>query len=66
MMIVAFAAGILLQLAVIELPGVIDVFKTVNLDWKQWLITLLLSLVVVFGHEIVVLIKFIIRKKKEK
>ena len=66
MMLIAFVAGILLQLAVIEIPGITNVFKTVNLGWEQWLITILLSLVVLVGHEIVVLVKYIKKKRQAK
>lgn len=66
MMALAFLAGILLQLLVIEVPGVSDVFSTNNLGLEAWLITAALSFVPLIAHEIIVFIKWIIRKRKEK
>lgn len=62
MMAIAFGAGLILQLFVIEVPGVQNVFKTANLDWREWLITAAFSVIPLVIHEIVVLIKFIKRK----
>lgn len=66
MMYIAFILGVALQLFVIEVPGVRDVFSTFNLDWKMWLVTLGLSFVPLLVHEIDVLVKFIIKKVKDK
>lgn len=66
MMLIAFMVGICLQLFVIEVPGVQDVFKVAsgefNLDIYEWLITLGLSIIPLIMHEIIVIIKFIKRK----
>ena len=65
MMALAFAAGVALQFFVILVPGVRDVFKTARLSWEAWIITASLSLVPLIAHEIIVLIKWIIRKNKK-
>lgn len=63
MMLIAFVLGILLQLLVIECPGVSDVFSTANLSIKEWLITLAFSIMPLLIHEIsVIFIK--IKSKK--
>ena len=56
MMLVAFAVGILLQLLVIEVPGMRKVFSTENLSAKEWLVTALMSFIPLIGHEITVLV----------
>ena len=63
MMAIAFVAGFVLQLFVIEVPGVRKVFSTENLSMLEWLITALVSLTPLIIHEIIVLIN-IIRAKK--
>ncbi len=65
MMAVAFFAGILLQLFVIEVPSVRMVFSTENLTVAEWGWTALFSLIPLILHEIIVLILFI-KKKKNK
>lgn len=65
MMLVAFIAGIALQLFVIETPGVRDVFSTYNLSSSEWIITACLSILPLVVHEIVVLIKFIKKKRAQ-
>ena len=71
-MLLAFFVGIVLQIFVILVPGVNDVFKTVgangqpSLDYRAWLITGGLSIVPLIAHEIIVFIKYLIRKRKEK
>ena len=65
MMFIAFVAGIILQLFVIETPGVQQLFTTANLDWDEWLITLALSFIPLILHEIIVLIKFLNKKFKK-
>lgn len=62
MMLVAFAAGIILQLFVIETPGVQDLFTTANLSWDEWLITLAFSIIPLVLHEVIVGIRFLKRK----
>ncbi len=63
-MIIAFIIGLALQVAVTEIPILIEVFETVQLSLREWIDLLLLSMVPLLSHEIFVLIKFIIRKNK--
>lgn len=62
MMLIAFAAGIALQLFVIETPVVQDVFSTANLDAAEWGITLAFSVLPLVIHELIVLFNFIKKK----
>lgn len=62
MMAIAFVVGIGLQLFVIEVPGVRDVFSTANLSWQEWLITCSLSIIPLIAHETIVLFKFLHKK----
>ncbi len=66
MMLVAFIVGVALQLFVVEVPGVRDVFNTAGdkMNWAHWLITMVMSLLPLIVHEIVILVKFIIKKTK--
>ena len=66
MMLVAFIVGVALQLFVVEVPGVRDVFNTAGdkMSWTHWLITMAMSLLPLIVHEIVILVKFIIKKTK--
>lgn len=64
MMLVAFVAGIVLQLFVIETPGVRDVFSTFNLNGPEWIVTACLSILPLVVHEIIVLVKYIKKKCK--
>ncbi len=66
MMLVAFLFCIVLQLFVIEVPGVRQVFSTYNLTWSEWLVTLVCSFFPIIVHELIILVKFIIRKAKKK
>ena len=66
MMIVAFVAGLALQLFVISVPGVQDVFSTTALSWQEWLITIALSVSPLLIHEVVIFVKFLIRKFSKK
>ena len=65
MMLLAFVAGVGLQFFVVLTPGVQDVFKTSNLEWKEWLITAAAAFVPLAAHEIEVLIKHIVRRKQK-
>lgn len=65
MMLIAFVFGLGLQLLVIEIPAVREVFSTSDLSLYEWLFTALLSLLPLIIHELVVLIKFIIKKTKK-
>lgn len=62
MMLIAFAAGIALQLFVIETPVVQDIFSTANLTASEWGITLGFSVLPLVIHELVVLFKFLKKK----
>lgn len=64
--LIAFLVGVLLQLAVIEIPFIRDIFSTEDLSWAEWGITALLSLLPLMVHEIIVFIKFIALKRKVK
>ncbi|MBP5342567.1 cation-translocating P-type ATPase [bacterium] len=64
MMAIAFAAGFLLQLFVIEVPAVGKVFSTENLSGMEWLITGIVSIIPLVLHEIIVLIQKIKNKHK--
>lgn len=62
MMLVAFVAGIALQLFVIETPVVQEIFSTANLTPSEWGITLGFSVLPLIIHEIVVLFHFLQKK----
>lgn len=65
MIYLAFAAGILLQLLVVEVPFISQVFSTSNLTVVEWFITIGLSLVPLIIHEIIVLVKWIVSKRNK-
>jgi P-type Ca2+ transporter type 2C len=69
MMWIAFLVGVGLQLFVIETPGVQQVFSVAsgeyNLDLAEWGITFAFSIIPLVLHEIIVLIKFIVKKTNE-
>ncbi len=62
MMLVAFIAGVVLQLFVIETPGVQTLFTTANLDRSEWLITIGFSIIPLIIHEVIVLIRYLHKK----
>ncbi len=62
MLFIAFIVGIILQLLVIEIPGISKVFSTANLSITEWIWTFCLSISPLIVHEIVV----IVNKIKEK
>ncbi|MDE7263625.1 MAG: cation-translocating P-type ATPase [Anaeroplasmataceae bacterium] len=66
MLLVAFVVGILLQLFVVETPGVRDVFSTSNLTGMEWGITIFLSILPLLVHEIVVFILWIRNRRKKR
>lgn len=66
MMLIAFVAGLALQLFVIMTPGVQEVFSTTNLTWQEWLITCALAILPLVAHEIYVFIKWMIKRKHER
>ena len=59
---VAFVAGVLLQVAVVNVPGLNNFFSCAPLDLGHWGIVLALSVAPLVVHEIVALILFIKRK----
>jgi len=63
MLALSFVAGVLLQLLVILVPSVQQVFSTASLGLTEWIITALAALCPVICHEIEVLVRFIIKKK---
>ncbi len=65
MMLLAFVLGVGLQFFVVLTPGVQDVFKTSSLGWQEWLITAAAAFVPLVAHEIEVLIKHIVRRKRK-
>lgn len=58
----SFALGILLQVAVVNIPGLSAFFKCEPLDLAHWGIVLALSVTPLVVHEIVALVLFIKRK----
>ncbi|MBQ3004056.1 MAG: cation-translocating P-type ATPase [Clostridia bacterium] len=62
MMGIAFATGLILQLLVVELPVVSDIFSTSALSVTQWLVTGAFALLPLIVHEIEVLIHKLIKK----
>lgn len=65
MMALAFAVGIVLQLAVVEIPFLNNAFKTHNFDGFEWGIAFGLAVVPLALHEIVIFINYL-RKKFKK
>lgn len=65
MLLIAFILGISLQLLVIEVPGIRDVFSTFNLNLTEWIVTAILSILPLIAHEIVVLVLKIKAKSKK-
>jgi Ca2+-transporting ATPase len=61
-MIGAFFAGLLLQVAVTEIPFLVEVFETAQLHLNEWLNLILLAMVPLLSHEIIVLGKSILKK----
>ena len=66
MMAIAFFVGAALQLLVIEVPGISEVFSTHNLTIFEWLITIIVALIPLIVHELIVLYNFIKNKMKRK
>ena len=59
---VAFGAGVLLQVAVVNIPGLNNFFSCYPLDIEHWGIVLALSVAPLVVHEIVALILFLKKK----
>ncbi|WMJ75810.1 MULTISPECIES: cation-translocating P-type ATPase [unclassified Sedimentibacter] len=62
-MIGAFIIGLLLQVAVTEIPILVEAFETSKLSFKEWGNLILLSMVPLLSHEIVVAGKHIFKKQ---
>lgn len=62
MMIVAFAVGMLLQISVTEISGLIDIFGTVELSLKEWLSLTALSTAPIWFHELFVIAGYMKKK----
>ncbi len=62
MMIVAFAVGLLLQISVTEIHGLVAVFGTAELSFKEWVTLIALSSTPIWFHELFVLIKYFKKK----
>ena len=54
-MAAAFVLGILLQMAVTEIPYLVNMFGTAPLVWQEWVVLLILAAFPVLAHEIFVL-----------
>ena len=65
-MIAAFFMGILLQVAVTEIPYLIDLFGTVRLKSDEWIILLLMSGIPLVAHELLLLSPIRLLKKLHK
>lgn len=54
-MAAAFALGVLLQMAVTEVPYLVGMFGTASLAWQEWAVLMILAAFPVLAHEIFVL-----------
>lgn len=66
MMWIAFAIGVILQLFVIEVPGVQEVFSTTNLSWQEWLIAVGISVSPFVLHDLFALGHLIVKKIRKQ
>ncbi len=53
-MAAAFGLGVLLQLAVTEIPYLVGMFGTASLGWQEWAVLMILAAFPVLAHEIFV------------
>jgi len=58
----SFFIGFLLQLLVIEVPGINTFFHTYQLSWLEWINIILIALAPIYLHELIVLGKFFVKK----
>ena len=65
-MILAFVVGLVLQIAVTEVPLLTKMFSTVELSFVEWIDLILLSMLPLVFHEILVLGKWLLRKAKAR
>ncbi len=61
-MIGAFVLGLLLQISVTEIHVLTEVFETVQLSLTEWFNLILLSMIPLVSHEIIVLLKYILKR----
>lgn len=59
LMLVAFVIGILLQMAVTEIPPLVSMFQTVELSGVEWLELLALAAMPMMAHEVLVVLSWI-------
>ena len=57
MMLLAFVIGFVLQIAVTEIPFLVNAFGTAQLSLKEWLCLTLVAMVPLVVHEIIVFFK---------
>ena len=62
----SFVIGMLLQVGVVEIPGINAFFKCAQLDLNHWILVVILAISPLIVHEIVALVLFIKDKVKEK
>ena len=62
LMAVAFAAGLCLQFAVTEIPFLVEAFRTAVLSPGEWGFLLLLAAVPLLAHELIVFVKFTVKR----
>ncbi len=62
LMLLAFFSGLVLQVAVTEIPLLTRLFGTVALSLREWLVLTALSAVPLVVHELVVLVRFLARR----
>lgn len=65
MMIIAFIVGLLGQIAVTEIPFLINIFGTVSLSLTEWMWIVIAALSNVVMHEVIVIIKKIKNRKSK-
>ena len=65
-MILAFFFGLIGQVAVTEIPFLMNVFGTCRMTWKMWLFITVISLAPLVVHEIWVLIKLLKKRSASK
>ncbi len=66
MMIIAFIVGFALQIAVTEIPFLVNAFGTTQLAFIEWVELCVIALVPLFIHEVIVFVRWIAEKIKAK
>ncbi|MGL5345764.1 MAG: cation-translocating P-type ATPase [Peptostreptococcaceae bacterium] len=66
MMILSFIIGFILQIAVTEVPFLVSIFQTVQLEIAEWIYLILISTAPMICHEIIVFFKFLLNKNSNK